>query len=394
MASKKSIIQILILVVLVVAGAGAYFMSQEGGLGFITDLLPGNEPTPVVTTAATAPASTPAKKVDAAPAIPTHPAKGQVGGGAFEPDSVVLEGGVLAFVQSKEPQTAVLIRLTGPRWETPINKKLKYAPATGDAPTVIVNRMSQGEMKQQSYSDKYTLTLEFGSENNRKLPGKLSLDVPGDAKISLAGVFDADIKGFRFVDGKPDLSADSTDTLQYLALRELLKDDPDKQVDVVAFRDGRYATDAGQKNNSGYIEIEYRVGQAASEIKRFQFVKDPDWKVRGTLGLDQIDEAHPIVAPKAGDSPAQLLSYLAAKRLEADVKKKAPKKGVYGVSMVTRHNPKTKIGVADASYQTEPGGPSLKTAYLFRMNQKGWTLERELTAKEKVNVDTGKIEKR
>jgi hypothetical protein len=394
MASKKSIIQILILVVLVVAGAGAYLMSQEGGLGFITDLLPGDEPAPVAA-APTAPAPAPAKKADAAPAIPAQPAKGQIGGGAFEPDSVVFEGGVLAFVQSKEPQTAVLIRLTSPRWETPSGKKLKFAPAAGDAPTVVVNRMAQGEMKQQTYSDKYTLVLEFDSEKNRKLPGRLSLDIPGEPKASLAGTFDADIKGFRFVDGKPDLSADSTDTLQYLALRELLKDDPDKQVDVVAFRDGRYAADAGQKNNTGYIEIEYRAGaQAASEIKRFQFVKDPDWKVRGTLALDQIDEAHPISAPGANDSPAQVISYLAAKRLEADAKKKAPKKGIYGVSMVTRHNPKTKVGVADASYQTEPGGATLKTAYLFRLSQKGWTLDRELTAKEKVNVDTGKIEKR
>jgi hypothetical protein len=391
MASKKSIIQVLILVVLVAAGGGAYLMSQQGGgldLAFIADLLPGEDPKP----APAIPAVQPVKKAPEAPAIPTTPAKGQVAGNVFEPDSVVIEGGVVAFVQSKEPQTAVLVRLPGPRWETPAGKKLTYAPATGDAPVVIVNRIVQGEMKQQSYPDKYTLALEFGSEKDRKLPGKLALEVPGEAK--LAGVFDADVKGFRFVDGKPDLAADSTDTLQYLALRELLKDDPDKQIDVVAFRDGRFAADAAQKNNTGYIEVEYRVGGSPPDVKRFQFVKDPDWKVRGTLALDQIDEAHPLNAPSAKDAPAQLLSYLAAKRLEADVKKKSPKKGVYGAIFVTRHSAKTKIGVTEASYQTEPSGPSVKTAYLFRLNQKGWTLDRELTAKEKVNVDTGKIEKR
>jgi hypothetical protein len=394
MASKKSVIQILILVVLLAGGAGAYLMSQGSGLdlSFITDLLPGDDPKPAPV--ATAPVPTPKKAEAPAAAIPTTPAKGQVAGNVFEPDSVVIEGGVLAFVQSKEPQTAVLIRLTGPRWETPSGKKFKYAPAAGDAPVVVVNRMVQGEMKQQSFTDKYTLTLEFGSEKDRKLPGKLLLDVPGDPRSTIGGVFDADVKGFRFVEGKPDLAADSTDTLQYLALREVLKDDPDKQIDVVAFRDGRYAADAAPTSNTGYIEIEYRVGQSSAEIKRFQFVKDPDWKVRGTLALDQIDEAHPVAAPGAKEAPAQLLSYLAAKRLEADVKKKSPKKGIYGVSFVTRHSPKTKIGVSEASYQTEPGGQTLKTAYLFRLGPKGWALDRELTAKEKVNVDTGKIEKR
>ena len=392
MASKKSVIQIVILVVLVAAAGGAYLMSQQGGgldLSFITDLLPGEEPKP---TSAPTPTAQPKKASPEATTIPATPVKGQIAGNVFEPDSVVLEGGVLAFVQSKEPQTAVLVRLVGPRWETPAGKKFKYAPATGDAPVVVVNRMVQSEMKQQSYPDKYSLVLEFASEKDRRLSGKLSLDVPGEAK--LAGTFDADIKGFRFVDGKPDLKADSTDTLQYLALRELLKDDPDKQIDVVAFRDGRYASDAAQKNNTGYIEVEYRVGTAPAEVKRFQFVKDPDWKVRGTLALNQIDEAHPPSAPDGKDAPAQLLSYLAAKRLEADVKKKSPSKGIYGAIFVTRHSAKTKVGVTEASYQTEPGGPSLKTAYLFRLNQKGWTLDRELNAKEKLNVDTGKIEKR
>jgi hypothetical protein len=285
-----------------------------------------------------------------------------------------------------------------PKWETPAGKKFKYGSADSGSPIVTVNRMEQGEMKQQMVSEKYTLMLEFGQEKDRKLSGKLYLELPGElpgaAKTTLAGTFDAEIKGFRFVDGKPDVSADSTDTLQYLALRELLKEDPDKQVEVVAFRDGRYSADPAQKIHTGYIEVEYRAGQAPAEVKRLQFVKDPEWKVRGMLGLDQIDEAHPLAPPGAKAEPSQILSYLAAKRLEADVKKKSAKKGIYGVTFVTRHNAKTKVGVVETSYKTEPNGQPLKTAYLFRLKPNGWALDRELTAQEKVNVDNGKIEKK
>jgi hypothetical protein len=388
---KKSIIQIAILVVLVAAGAGAYLTTQEGGLDFITGMLGGEErPQPA---AAPAPKPSAAAKPEA-PAIPAQPAKGQIAGAAFAPEAVMFEGGVLAFVQSKDPQSAVLIRVVAPKWETPSGKKFKYAPAGANSPLVTVNRLEQGELKPLTYSDKYTLVLEFGQEKDRKLPGKILLEVPGQAKTSVAGTFDAEIKGFRFVDGKPDLSADSTDTLQYLALHELLKDDPDKPIDIVAFRDGRYSAEAGEKTHSGYIEVEYRVGDKAPEIKRYQFVKDSDWKVRGTLALDQIDEAHPISAPGPKDRPEQLLSYLAAKRLEADVKKKSPKKGIYGVTFVTRHSVKSKTGVAETSYRTDPAGQPLKTAYLFKLKPAGWALERELTAKESVNVDTGKIANR
>jgi len=393
---KKSVVQIVILLALVGGAGVVYLTSQEGGLNlsFITDLLPGagdnktEPPAPSKTSAASTASSQPQP-----PPIPAQPAKGQVGGSPFEPDSVVLEGGVLAFVQSKEPQTAVLIRLVTPAWETPIGKRFNYAPAGANAPLVTVNRMLQGEMKQQSYGDKYTLVLEFDQEKDHKLAGKLQLTLPGEAKTSFAGTFGAEIKGFRFVDGKPDLTSDSTDTLEYLALKDLLKDDPDKKIEIVSLRDGRYSTDAAEKNRAGYLEVEYRVGQGASEIMRYQFAKDSEWKVRDKLKPNQIDEAHPVAAPGLKEAPA-VLAYLAAKQLEASLGKKSPNKGVYSVNLLTRHSVKTKTGVTEASYKLDPSGQPIKTAYLFHLKQNGWALERELSAKEKVNVDTGKIEKR
>jgi hypothetical protein len=139
----------------------------------------------------------------------------------------------------------------------------------------------QSVPSEQKFTDKYSMMLEFGQEKDKKLPGKIQLNLPDETKSHVAGTFEADIRGFRIVDGKPDLTADSVDTLQYLALRELLKDDPNKSLEVMSFRDGRYIQAAAPgKNMTGSIEVEYRVGQGSPAVQQFQFEKDGGaWKV-------------------------------------------------------------------------------------------------------------------
>lgn len=408
---KKSLIQIVILVVLVAGGAGAYLMQQGDGLdlGFLTDLL---ESKPAVTRAPTARAPT-ARKPDATapvaankpkpdlPAIPAAPAKGQIHGLPFVVESSTIENGVLTLRLGKDVTADLEARvlLPGMPWEAPAGKSFKVPGAAGAATPQIVlawKEPGQAAPAEQTFTDKYTLALEFGQEKNGKLPGKIYLSLPDEVKSNVAGTFEADIKGFRLVNGKPDVSADSVDTLEYLALRDLLKDDPNKALEVVGFRDGRYSQpESAGKNMTGYIEAEYRVGQNPSVVQRFQFEKQAgEWKVAHTLGADQLDQAHPLQVPSAKDSPEKFLIYLAAKRLEADVRKKSPGKGIYEPTFAARRSDKFKIGVGEASYKLNPSGEAQKTAYLFRRGAGGWVLERPLGRTEKVDFDTGRIVKR
>jgi hypothetical protein len=406
--NKKSLIQIALLVLLVAIAAGAYLYQQEGGLDFIAGLLEDKKPEDSKTTVVRkAPEQAPADKPGAAPerrvrvgepaAIPAHPAKGQIRGQAFALESAAIESDVLTLRPGKDtPDLEVRLKLGTPRWETPAGKSFKLTGAAGaGAPVVRVDWKEDGQARHREFGDNTTLTLEFGQEKDRKLPGKIQLTLPDEGKSRLAGTFEAEIRGFRIVNGKPDLTADATDTLEFLALREVLKDDPDKPVEVIAFRDGRIAeTGVKEKPLAGFLEMEYRVGPGAPELRRYQFVKDPEWKMLRALKANQIDEAHPLAAPGPKEPPTRLFPYLAAKRLETNVSKKSPKKGIYGATFVIRHSDKHKIGVAEATYKLEASGKPQKTAYLFRLKPNGWVLERELGAKEKVNVDSGKIEKR
>ncbi|GAB4514493.1 MAG: hypothetical protein Tsb0026_19860 [Sulfuricaulis sp.] len=289
---KKSLIQIVILIVLVIGGAGAYLMQQDGGLDFISGMFESEPATiraPATPAADKKPAPGPAVAAvpkPGTPEIPATPARGQVHGKPFVVESSYIESGVLTLRLGKDATAdlEVKVMLPGSPWETPAGKNFKATEAGGAAvPQVVLMWKEDGQNmpSEQKFTDKYSMVLEFGQEKDKKIPGKIQLNLPDETRSNVAGTFEADIRGFRIVDGKPDLSADSVDTLQYLALRELLKDDPNKSLEVISFRDGRYAQASSPgKNMTGSIGVEYRVGQGAPATQQFQFEKDAaGWKV-------------------------------------------------------------------------------------------------------------------
>lgn len=391
---KKSVIQILVLVLLVVIGAGVFLYTQEGGLGFVADLIGEKQAPP--------PPAPPPRKAekpkDETPTIPAQPAKGTVHQTAFVPDVVEIESGVLTLRQGDGPlATEVKVFLYTKPWEVPVGRSFKLVnpPAGGESPHIRVRSPEAGQTvpRQREYSEKYTLLLELGQEQNKTLPGKIYLALPDEDKSQVAGTFEAAIRGFRVVDGKPDLGSDSVDTLQFLALRELLNEDANKPVKDVGFQRGQYdARPIGGLPQTGYLEVSYRLGDGALTTQKFQYAKENDaWHVVRTLRPDQLDEAHPYKAPGPKDPPERLFPYLAAKRIEAEVQKRAPNRLVSATEFTVRANEGRKIGVCEASYNTD-NGQLVQTAFLFRRGTKGWRLERELGKKERVNFASGKVE--
>jgi len=407
--NRKSIVQILVLVLLIVVGAGVYLSQQEGGLDFVRELVglgpsepPKTVPPKRVHKAAAPipkPAPRPAAKAKPGPQIPDRLASGQIFKAAFAVESADIENGVLTLRQEGGSlPTEVIVNLRTQSWQVPAGRNFEMAPGAAagpDSPMVRVRWRESGEkeFRERDFTDKFSLKLELSKLQDRKLPGKIRLELPDEDKSQIAGTFNAELRGFRVVDGKPDLSVDSVDTLQYLALREILKDDPDMRLQEVAFRQGRYAAAGATGLPTGYIEIQYRAGDAAPEARKFQFVKEQDqWRIAHALQPDQLDVAHPLEVPGAKSSPDQLLPYLAARRIEAEVQKSKAGRLLVAGDFSTRYNDKKKIGVVEVGYKVGDGAP-VQTAFLFQQDKKGWKLVRELKKKERVNIATGKVEK-
>jgi hypothetical protein len=338
--------------------------------------------------------ATPTPKPDLPP-IPAHPAKGKVAGRTFDVEQATINNGVLAFVQGGGANAVeIALDLRTKRWDVPASRTFKVLKQTkGELPQVTVRVTEAGQrLAPQSYGDRYTMFLELGAEKDKKLPGKIHLALPDEQESVIAGTFEAQVKGFRIIDGKPDLSADSIETLQYLVLHELLKGDPERPVKDVAFYDARVEAGQGGGAPTGFADVDYRVGDSPMATERWQFVKENDaWRVRGQLRTSELDEAHPLKPPSAKEAPAALI-HAAAKRLETQVKKK-PGQGVYSAVLSARHSDKTKIGVAEINYRPQRNAEPLQVAYLFRWKGNGWVLERELDKRESVNLDTGRIER-
>jgi len=409
--NKKTLVQVIVLVLLV-AGGGAYYFMQQGGGGLdvsglidtVTGLVGGEKKAAPVAKRRDERKATPAPTAAAKPApgakgpgpIPAHPAQGQLHGKPFVVASSTIKNGALTLRQgvgANDPE--IVIFLFTEKWQMPEGRQFKVEPGSqGEGvPHVHVGWKDGDRTERAVVTDKYTMQLEFGKENKGKLPGKIYLVLPNEPRTQVAGTFDAAIQGFRLIDGKPDLSADAPETLEFIALREVLKGDPTKPVQDVYIRDTRI-NDPGVpgKPKTGYLEIEYRLGEGAPNVERYQFVKEKnEWRVAKTLKPNQIDEAHPIQPVAKDEAPARLFTYLAAKQLEGDVRKKHPKQGVYGAQFSSRYSDKYKLGVCEVGYRLSPDGAAQNVTYLFRLKNKSWVLDRPLRKNEKVDFEKGRI---
>ncbi len=394
--NKKSLVQIIVLVLLLIVGGGAYVvLTDDKGLDGLLEMvgLGSSGDTSSTATPTGMQRRDKPEGAAAAPSIPAHPAKGKYQGKDFSVAEAVVESGTLIL---RPGDGAFEVRVEAPaadRWMLPAGKKINLAKASGPtAPRIeIITRGADGKKTEDKYRDQYTLLLEYGALKDGKLGGKLFLDVPA-GKISVGGTFEARVGGFHIVDGKPDLGADSPDTLEYLTLLEILKAGPDQELKNAVLR--RRLSDEGSAP-SGYVEASYALGDAAPVTRRFQFVKPKDvWQIKGELRIDQIDEAHPVKKPTAKDKPEVMLTYLSAVKLEKDLNNKFKKKGIFVDSYSTRHNLKSKLGQCEVTYRVEGNDAPVTVAYLFALKGNGWVLTRQLGDKERLNADNVRVEKR
>ena len=238
-------------------------------------------------------------------------------------------------------------------------------------------------------TSRYALELEFGEEKEGRISGRIYVCLPDNKRSFVAGKFSAEIKGFRLIDGKPDLTSDSFKTLQVVA-ESWLASKHGAPVEITE-TDHSFMRHAGTRRPTGRKDVTYKTSAKADpETTRLQFAKvNGIWQVAAVLRLDQIADAHPLYAPDPKRTH-DVIRYVAARWLEADLQKEHPGKPVRDVTVMTS-------GYSDAfagctlryTLGDDKKGTHRKLVLAVRDGE--WVVDREIETDARLDFKTGVI---
>ncbi|MSU59729.1 MAG: hypothetical protein EXS35_16440 [Pedosphaera sp.] len=128
--------------------------------------------------------------------IPEGRATGWINGRHFAFDRATVQGGTLSFRQGKNwpPEVGVTIQLVARQGEDLAGKTVNIETNRDHPPRVTLRWKEAEQPRNQMVREGYALRLEFGAVAGNRLPGKIYLCTPDDAKSWVAGTFEAEIK--------------------------------------------------------------------------------------------------------------------------------------------------------------------------------------------------------
>jgi hypothetical protein len=128
--------------------------------------------------------------------VPDTNAVGRVLDRDFICQKALLLGGVLILRQNREdlPEMRVVVYL--PPKQTEEWQRQSVTVTTNDTvwPRVELRRVEGRRTIAKVFTNSYALQLEFGELGDGKMPGKIYLCLPDDAKSRVAGTFSAEIR--------------------------------------------------------------------------------------------------------------------------------------------------------------------------------------------------------
>lgn len=129
--------------------------------------------------------------------IPSTPAAGRVHGEDFLVERATLQGGTLNLRQGPAwpPDLGVTVNLFAKRGEDLAGQVVQIEATRTNAPRVTLRWKNEAEQPvTKTFRTGYALRLEFGPVAGDRLPGKVYLCTPDDAKSYVAGTFTAEIR--------------------------------------------------------------------------------------------------------------------------------------------------------------------------------------------------------
>jgi hypothetical protein len=197
-AKKFPVAAVALLIILCAVGAGA-FAFREKIFQFAQNQPPAkaNSASKKKTKTVTTPLAPPANDTNwtlnlADVIIPETPAAGRVNGRDFLSQRATLQGGKLDL---RSGGTGLTIQLFAKQGEDLAGQSINIEASRTNSPKVILRwKDDQEKSATKTIRAGYALRLEFGQVTNARMPAKIYLCTPDDAKSYVAGTFIAEIR--------------------------------------------------------------------------------------------------------------------------------------------------------------------------------------------------------
>jgi DNA-directed RNA polymerase subunit RPC12/RpoP len=129
--------------------------------------------------------------------IPEETAAGRIHGSGFFCQRSTVEGGTVALRQGKTwpPDLGITLLLNLRPGEELSGKTIEIAPSFPRPPRIVVRwKDAQQEPAMETIRSGYALKLAFGQPAQGRLPGKIYVGLPDEARSFIAGTFEAEIR--------------------------------------------------------------------------------------------------------------------------------------------------------------------------------------------------------
>lgn len=322
----------------------------------------------------------------AASSSANQPASGSIEGIPIQINGGEISEGILTLWQGEDSfsrNKITVFLFNEDKGTVPEAKKYSVAlKAEGMHPHIHYSAKSDAREASGAIMENYRMELEFGKEGPRGiLPGRIDLEVP-EKNVKLAGKFTANIKGFRLIDGKPDLTSDSFETLKAVSQAHLEKENAGKAIQVVNARDGMFthaSKNDPEKKQWGRYSISYTVDVAQTNWIKHLYIKNPEgWAVTGSLLPHQVFEAYPATAPTPAGWLNDYLRYVAAKKLDEELAAAHAGEDVSGVDLQVKVDASKQSGTCDVTYKLNSAEEPTKKSYILRLDGTNWVAEAQV----------------
>jgi hypothetical protein len=130
--------------------------------------------------------------------FPDGTASGGIRGQGFLCERATLQGGNLTLRQGRTspPDLGITVQLFAKEGEELSGKTVEVGPERPPPiPTIVLRWKDENDHAQkQNFTSGYALRMSFGQANNARMPGKIFVALPDEAKSFVAGSFEAEIR--------------------------------------------------------------------------------------------------------------------------------------------------------------------------------------------------------